>query len=89
MKDVSQKQHRRKTSESVIGRFGPPVWFAPLWSNSCAPCSVQHPFVSLCGLWMMSSLNQMRDRWMHQVTFTVPIRDPLPPNYFIKVLADR
>lgn len=25
----------------------------------------------------------------HTVSFTVPIKDPLPPNYFIKVISDR
>ncbi|CAM9812570.1 unnamed protein product [Ectocarpus sp. 6 AP-2014] len=25
----------------------------------------------------------------HMVSFTVPIKDPLPPNYFIKVISDR
>ena len=25
----------------------------------------------------------------HTVAFTVPIKDPLPPNYFIKVISDR
>lgn len=25
----------------------------------------------------------------HNVEFTVPIKDPLPPNYFIKVISDR
>ncbi|CAN0124459.1 unnamed protein product, partial [Discosporangium mesarthrocarpum] len=25
----------------------------------------------------------------HAITFTVPIKDPLPPNYFIKVISDR
>lgn len=25
----------------------------------------------------------------HVVSFTVPIKDPLPPNYFIKVVSDR
>ena len=25
----------------------------------------------------------------HRVSFTVPLHDPLPPQYFVKVLSDR
>lgn len=34
-------------------------------------------------------LKQQYAQKEHSVSFTVPIKDPLPPNYFIKVIADR
>lgn len=34
-------------------------------------------------------LKQQYSEKEHMVSFTVPIKDPLPPNYFIKVISDR